>query len=410
MTNRVAVLAGLGLVVVLSLTGCHGTSTEAQPGAQRKPIPVRTSKVGRIKIQRQVDVAGTLISPGQARVSSEVGGVVREVMVELGQDVKPGQTLVRLEPQELAFALKRAESLLRQTEAQLEVDGVNVKEPPPDEVIAAVRLALANRDDARAQLARAQRLSTQGLLPEQDLDTALTRVKVTEAAYQSALDTVRSLKASLLDRRAAYELAQKKLDDSNIRAPVGGQISERLVQPGEYIRENTPVVTVVQMQPLKLRTAVQERHAALIHPGLIVQFQAEPYPDFVFEGKIAFVSPAVEQGTRTFAIEALVDNSNRRLKPGFFAKGVIFTREDSDVLAVPEDAISTLAGVSTVFIVDQGKARQQIIVLGARKDKLVEVVEGLKGAEVLATTNLSQLATGVPVELDSSKPRGQEQP
>ena len=409
MAKRVAVIAGLSLILLL--TGCHSTSSQTQRGgSDRKPTLVRTTKVGRIKVQRQIDITGTLISPGQARVSSEVAGVVREVLIELGQEVQPGQTLVRLERQELTFALRRAESVLRQTEAQLEVDGVKVKQPPPDEAIAAVRLALANRDDAQAQLVRAQRLSTQGLLPAQDLDTALTRVKVTEAAYQSALDIVRSLKAALLDRRAAYELAQKKLSDSEIRAPVAGQISERLVQPGEYIRENTPVAGVVQIQPLKLRTAAQERHAALIRPGLVVHFRAEPYPEATFEGRIAFVSPAVEQGTRTFSIEALVDNSDRRLKPGFFAKGVIFTREDSDVLAVPQDAISTLAGVSTVFIIDQGKARQQIVTLGAEKDQLVEIVEGLKGNEVLAISNLSQLATGAPVEPDLRKPRAQEQP
>jgi len=396
--------------LIVLLTACHNSSQPQRGASHRKPIPVRTAPVGRIKVQRQIDISGTLISPGQARLSSEVAGVVREVLVELGQEVQPGQTLVRLEPQELAFALKRAESVLRQTEAQLEVDGIKVKVPPPDEAIASVRLSLANRDDARAQLARAQRLSTEGLLPEQDLESALTRVKVTEAGYQSALDTVRSLKASLQDRRAAYELAQKKLNDSEIRAPVGGQISERLVQPGEYIRENTPVVGVVQIQPLKLRTAAQERYAALIRPGLLIQFRAESYPDAIFEGKIAFVSPAVDQGTRTLAIEALVDNSDRRLKPGFFAKGVIFTREDSDVLAVHQDAISTMAGVSTVFIIDQGKARQQIVTLGAQKDKLVEVVDGLKGNEVLAITNLSQLATGVPVEPDLRKAHATEQP
>ena len=409
MGKRLAALAGLCLIVLL--TACHSNSSQLQRGASdRKRIPVRTAPVGRIKVQRQIDISGTLISPGQARLSSEVAGVVREVLVELGQEVQPGQTLVRLEPQELAFALKRAESVLRQTEAQLEVDGIKVKVPPPDEAIASVRLALANRDDARAQLARAQRLSTEGLLPEQDLESALTRVKVTEAGYQSALDTVRSLKASLQDRRAAYELAQKKLNDSEIRAPVGGQISERLVQPGEYIRENTPVVGVVQIQPLKLRTAAQERYAALIRPGLLIQFRAESYPDSIFEGKIAFVSPAVDQGTRTLAIEALVDNSDRRLKPGFFAKGVIFTREDSDVLAVHQDAISTMAGVSTVFVIDQGKARQQIVTLGAQKDKLVEIVDGLKGNEVLAITNLSQLATGVPVQPDLRKAHATEQP
>ena len=105
------------------------------------------------------------------------------------------------------------------------------------------------------------------------MDTAQTRVKVTEAAYQSALENVQSLRASLQDRRAAYQLAQKKLNDATIRAPVGGSISERLVQPGEFIRENTPVVTIVQIHPLKLKTAVQERYAGKIQPSPRWPFQ-----------------------------------------------------------------------------------------------------------------------------------------
>jgi RND family efflux transporter MFP subunit len=109
------------------------------------------------------------------------------------------------------------------------------------------------------------------------------------------------------------------------------------------------------------------------------------------------VSPAVDQATRTFAVEALVDNADRVLKPGFFAKGVVRTHVDENVLAVPEEAISTLAGVSTVYVIDNGKARQQQVSLGARQDKLVEITSGLNGDETLATTNLSQLATGVTV-------------
>jgi RND family efflux transporter MFP subunit len=182
-----------------------------------------------------------------------------------------------------------------------------------------------------------------------------------------------------------------------IRAPVAGSISERLVQPGEFIRENIPVATIVQMSPLKLKTAIQEKNASLIKPGQAVEFDVEAFANRKFKGTIAYVSPAVDQATRTFAVEALVDNSDRQLKPGFFAKGVVLTRVDASVLAVPEDAISTLAGVSTVYVIENGKARQQQISLGTRQNKLVEVTTGLKGDEKLATTNLSQLATGVSV-------------
>ena len=158
------------------------------------------------------------------------------------------------------------------------------------------------------------------------------------------------------------------------------------MQPGEYIRENTPVATIVQMNPLKLKTAIQEKHASLIRPGQAVEFNVEAFLNRKFKGKIAYVSPAVDQATRTFAVEALVENTDRQLKPGFFAKGVVLTKVDENVLAVPEDAISTLAGVSTVYVIEDGKARQQQVTLGARQDKLVEITSGLKGDETLATT------------------------
>jgi len=372
---------------------------EKGQAANRPAVHVETVGIQRISVQRQVELAGTLVSPGQARVTSEAPGVVREVLVELGQEVQVGQPIVRLDPRELQIALERAESLLRQTEAQLGIDGVRYKEPPPDEQIAIVRTAIANRDDARAQLQRTTQLMQKGLVPQADFDTVQTRVKVTEAAYQAALETVQSLKATLQERRAALELARKKLNDAVIRAPVAGSIAERLVQPGEFIRENTPVVTIVQMNPLKLRTAVQERYAEVMRPGLPAEFRVESLPEARFQGKVAYISPAVDQATRTFAVEILVDNRERRLKPGFFAKGVIYTRLDTDVLAVPERAISTLAGVSTVYVIDgNNTVRQQVVALGARQGDLVEVTSGLQGTELLAASNLNQLATGMKVE------------
>jgi RND family efflux transporter MFP subunit len=404
------------LAAGMAATACESTSGQAAGssagrsgrgggGGRGAAVATQSASVQRMSVQREVDLSGTLLSPEQAKISSEVSGIVREVRMQLGTEVKAGDVLVRLEPSELQFALDRAESALRQVEAQLGIDRAHDKQPPPDEQIASVRQALANRDDARATFERAQQLNGRGLLTRADRDTADTRLKVAEANYQAALDTVHSLKASLQDRRASYDLAQKKLADAVIKAPVAGSISERLVQPGEFIRENTPVATIVQVSPLKLKTAIQEKHASLIKPGQVIEFDVEAFINRKFKGTIAYVSPAVDQATRTFAVEALVDNADRQLKPGFFAKGVVLTHVDARVLAVPEEAISTLAGVSTVYIIENGKARQQQISLGARQNKLVEVTTGLKGDEQLATTNLSQLATGVSVRL-ADEPAG----
>ncbi len=345
-----------------------------------------------------------MISPDQAKVSSEVAGVVLEVVVELGHEVKPGQVLVKLDPRELELALRQAEGQLRQTEAQLGMDGLRMNDPPPDEEISTIRTAAANRDDARAQAVRATQLFKKGLLAQADYDTAMTKVKVTEAAYQAALETVASLKATLQQRRAAYELAQKKLNDSVIRAPIAGLVSERLVQQGEFIGQNTPVITIVQMNPLKLRTAVQEKYAALMRPGLTAQFKVESLPDRQFPGRLAYVSPAVDQATRTFPVEILVDNSDLNLKPGFFTKGVILTQKDDNVIAVPEAAVSTLAGESSVYVIESGVIRKQAVTLGARVEGNIEITSGLSGAETLATTQLSELATGVRVTTGAGAP------
>ncbi len=402
------------MALTLAMTAaCSGANSGGGPGGGRgrgngATVSIRTTAVQRMPVQRQVDLAGTLLSPDQAKVSAEAAGVVREVVVEIGSRVRAGDPLVKLEPRELALALARAESALRQTRAQLGMHGPldSGDDPPPDDEIGSVKNALATLKDAQANGERAKELHKRGIMSPVDLQTAETRLKVAEAAYQSAVDTVRGQKALLQDRRASYDLATKKLNDTVVRAPISGVVSDRPVQVGEFISERTPVATIVQMNPLKLRTGVQERHAGVIEVGQPVQFRVESFGDTVFNGKVAYVSPAVDTTMRTFTIEALVDNADYRLKPGFFAKGIILTRMDQGVLAVPEVTVSTLAGVSSVYVIRDGKVRQQPVTLGVRQGNLWEVVEGLKGDETLAANRLNELATGVSVRVGGG-PQGE---
>ena len=390
------------LVAALALApACGGGSGGARGRGAGAAVAVHTTDVQRMAVQRQIDLAGTLLSPDQARVSSEAAGVVRRVVVEIGREVDAGAPLVEIEPRELALALERAEAALLQTRAALGMTGPvgNADVPPPDAEVASVKTATANRDDARDAFERAKALHARGITSAEVLQAAETRFKVTEAGYESALDSVRATKAQLRDRRAAYTLALKQLGDAVVRAPIAGVVSERPVQVGEYIGERTVVATIVQMNPLKLRTGVQERHAGEVEAGQPVQFRVEAFGDRLFTGQVAYLSPALDPTMRTFTVEAIVDNPDRVLKPGFFAKGVILTRLDKDVLAVPDAAVSVLAGVASVYAIKDGAATQQEIVLGVRQGDLWEVTEGLKGDEVLATSRLNELATGVRVRV-----------
>jgi RND family efflux transporter MFP subunit len=399
LTDRIPARLALAIASVCLIAGCRDNAANQNRRGGGPSVVIQTTAAKRITIQRQVDLAGTLLSPNQAKVSAEAAGVVRSVLVEIGREVRVGDPLVKLEPRELALALARAESALRQTRAQLGMaDTLNGGDnPPPDEQIGSVKNALASLEDARANAERARTLSARGLISPADMQAADTRQKVAEAGYQSAVDTVRGQKALLQDRRAAYDLAVKKLEDTVVRAPISGVVSERPVHVGEYMSERTAVATIVQVNPLKLRTGVQERHAGVVQPGQTVEFRVESFGDTVFQGKVAYVSPALDETMRTFTVEALVDNQDLRLKPGFFAKGVILTRRDEGVLAVPDAAVSTLAGVSSVYVVEDGKIAQQTVTLGVRQDNLWEIVDGLKGHEILAASRLNELATGVSV-------------
>ena len=409
-------LSSIGLLcAVLAVSNCGGNSApqssqaagqsgqrgqngqRGSRGAASAAIEVRSTGIQRISIQRQIELSGNLASIDQVKVSTEVAGTVIYANIDLGKEVRAGEVLVKLDDRELQLARDRAESALKQTEAQLGLDPAKPNVIPPDEQIATVRTAIANRDDAKVKFAQSQALVAQGLVPRTDLDTNETRVKVTEAVLQSTLESVRSLKASLQDRRAALQLAQKKIDDATVKSPVNGVVSERLVQRGEFIRENTQITTIVQLNPLQLRTAVQEKFSNLIRPNLPVQFAVESFPGQTFNGRIANISPSIDQQTRTFTVEVQVDNANRKLKPGFFAKGIILTERDNNVMALPEEAVSTLAGVSSVFVIDNGVIRQQSVTLGAHEGKFFEILDGLMGNETVAISNLNQLVTGTKV-------------
>src|SRR5262252_8159786 len=178
MIHRSAFICAGIIALAFSLASCSqqgGASKDAgggrgarggRGGASGSPVNVRTATVQRIVVQRSVELSGTLVSPDQARVSSEVAGIVRDVLIEIGQEVNAGQELVRLDTTELNLALQRAESALRQTEAQLGIaEGSQI---PPDDQISTIRTAAANRDDARSQLARAQELLSKGLSSRAD--------------------------------------------------------------------------------------------------------------------------------------------------------------------------------------------------------------------------------------------------
>ncbi|MEK7714536.1 MAG: efflux RND transporter periplasmic adaptor subunit, partial [candidate division NC10 bacterium] len=198
------------------------------------------------------------------------------------------------------------------------------------------------------------------------------------------------------DRRTSIP---RTLDTS---APIAGLVAKRHLSAGEFVKENTALFTIVVANPLKYVGTVPERQAPELREGQTVRLTVEAYGDKAFAGTVTRLAPTVDVQTRTLVLEARVPNQNGALRPGFFAKGSVLTRQDPAAVFVPGESVTSIAGVTKVFVAADGKAQERLVKLGARQGTWVEIAAGVRAGETVATSNLAALFNGAPLEL----PRG----
>jgi RND family efflux transporter MFP subunit len=304
---------------------------------------------------------------------------------------------VKIIPVELSLALDQEQAALKQIETRLAPpEGQAALEDARD--AAEVRRAAADRTDAEQKYQRAKELWDQGLIARGAFDEAEARYSFARAAYDMALQNVRTLQAQAVQRSALVALAEKKLGDTVIRAPFAGQVKERLVSPGQYVKVQTPAMVLVDNDPLRVRLKVPERMAGWVAVGQPVTVQVEAYPERSFAGEVSRINPSVDPQSRAFEVEALLENRSGALKPGFFARASIASSHKDETLVVPKGALRYLYGVYKVYAVEKGTLRETEVKLGARDGEEVEVVDGVKvGEHVAVPLPGEELRDGAPV-------------
>jgi RND family efflux transporter MFP subunit len=384
MAERRAGPAGTLLALLLAAcgAGCAGSRASSDATAIA-PVKVRVVPVISRKVGRRVDSVGSLFPFEEVTVSSEVEGRVDEVYVDVGDPVARGRALVKIHPVELSLSLEEQQAALRQIEARLaRPDGAGALESPKD--AAEVRKAEADRIDAHQKYERAKELFAGGLIARGIFDEAEARYNGARAAYDMAVQNVQNLRAQAAQRSASVALADKKLRDTVIRAPFAGQVRQRLVSPGQYVKVQTPVMVVVDNDPVRVRLKVPEKMAGWVAVGQAVDVRVEAYPDRTFAGKISRMNPSVETDTRSLEVEALLANEQGLLKPGFFARASIASSHVDTALLVPRQAVRYLYGVYNVYTVEDKKLRGTEVKLGSQEGDEAEIVDGLKEGDRVA--------------------------
>lgn len=403
LSSRPISSALLSACLLLFLPACRNGSL---PAAKKDGPPgsVRVAQVTQRTIQRAIDSVGTLFPFDEAIISAEVDGPLVEVLADLGDPVHQGQILARISDEEQRYLVAQQEAQLRQSLERLglknEDDRLKDIEDAPD-----VRRARADLFDAESRYKRVRELVDQGIGPQSDLDQALARFQAAQAAYDQTRNQTRNLLQEVERFKAALSLQRKKLRDTVVRAPFAGYVKDRQAVAGAYVRANSPLFTLVKVDPIRLRIEVPERMSPWVRSGQEVEVTLEAFAERRFTGRVWRISPTVDQTKRTFVVEALIQNPRNELKPGSYARARIQTEKTETITVVPARAVLYVLGANKSFVVKPDSTIEvREVKLGERLPEEVEILEGLQPGESVAISNLARLTPGMTVKSQPGAP------
>jgi membrane fusion protein, multidrug efflux system len=333
----------------------------AQAAVQEQAAEIVAVEAVEVGVGRVVDattVTGTLRSDEDATISTEISGRVSGVHFREGQMVAQGELLFTLDD-----AIYRAE--VATAEANLE-------------------LSKRNAERARELLER----------------NAGTERARDEADAQLAID------------RADVNLARTRLEKTRIMAPFDGVIGLRQVSVGEYVTPGQDLVNVEDIEPIKVDFRIPERLLSVVKPGQTIEVIVEAWPERTFEGEVFAIDPQINAEGRSIVLRARIDNEDRLLRPGLFARVRLITARRDDAILVPEQAIVPQADSRYVFKVVDGKVQRTEVEVGTRRVGEAEILSGLKAGDVVVTAGQMKLQDGVAVrvlEEDAPAAAGEEE-
>jgi membrane fusion protein (multidrug efflux system) len=354
-------LSRAALLVPLALLACkkpnaEGEAPQLTSAKADAPIKVDTTKVVEALMPESLVLTGTLRASQESEVAADAAGRVTTTLVERGQHVKAGDTLIVLDARGASISATAANAQSQLARAQLE--------------------------QAQRECERVKSLKDTGAISQAEFDRVTSQCQTTQWSAAAA--------------QAQQQSAQKIVGDSVIRAPFAGVVGERYVNVGQYVQPNTRVVSLYTADPLRLELTVPEANVGGLSPEQSVSFTVSAYGDQKFSGSVKFISPNVRPTTRDLVIEALCPNPDARLKPGMFAVAKLETARKPQP-TVPSSAIQHEGEVTRAFVVIDKRINERIVQPGAEKDGQTAVLVGLKVGDVVVVKPGPDVRDGAPV-------------
>jgi RND family efflux transporter MFP subunit len=369
----------------------RGKSVEAmsKQGDDGTPFAAVAS-VKRTAIANSFSIAGQFLPYQNVELHAKVAGYIKHIYVDIGDRVHTGQVLAVLEVPELVAQVDEAKASVHHAEEEIARANSDVARAEADHVaLHANADRLVNTDKARP-----------GLIAQQELDDANAKDRASEAQVDAAKSALAAARQEMEVAKANQQHYSALSDYTRIVAPYDGVVTWRyadtgsLVQAGTSSANGAPVVTVAQVNLLRLRIPVPESIAARVRTGDTADVRVQATGEN-FTGKVARFTDALDTSTRTMQVEIDVSNPTYRLQPGMYADVVMASDSKKDALTVPVNAIQRDQNKIRVLVVDsQNRVESREVQLGVQSSNNVEIVAGLSPGERVIVGNLGSYQPG----------------
>lgn len=420
-------LALLALISACSSSGAQGNrggGPNANAEAEEAPIAITTVRTEARDVPAVVQTTGSLVADETSNVAPKVAGKVVNVSIDVGDFIGQGAVIARIDDSDarrrLAAAeagVKQAVAAVRQAEARL---GLGPGGSFNASSIPEVRSANANYQQALAELRQAEANEQRYRDLVQSGDTAM----ITYEQYRTARDTARaransaketldaqvntakqnnqaiaSASASVEAARTQVDIAKQEVADTIVRAPFSGFVTARDVAVGEFVSSADVIATIIRSNPIKIQMQVAETDVPSILVGRGVSVQVDAYRERRFGGTVSAINPAVDTTSRSFIVEARIENPDNALRSGMFATARINKEGGSTGIFVPKSAVynHVPTGSFRAFVIVEGVAKLRTVQLGTEEGDFVQILSGLDAGEIVANSNLDQLYEGARV-------------
>jgi len=391
--RRIWIAGGIAAAVALFLGG------RALLGPR---VPVRVAERGEL-VQRVV-ASGRVLAPARIQIGSVVVGRATRVAVEKGDRVKAGDLLVQLEDAEAKAGLSQARSAVAQATARLEqVEVVSAK--VTDEALRQAELRLSQ---AELKLTRQRTLAEAGSVSRSDLDDAiqardlaasqLASARIQASAAASGADR-RAVVAALEQARGAEQAALARLEQTQIRSPAAGVVTERDVEAGDVVQPGRPLLVVARDGATQLSVLPDEKNLAYLRLGQPASASVDAYPDRIFPARVAYVAPAVDLSRGTVEVKLDVADPPPFLRPDMTVSVNVEVGRDPAAVTIAASAVRDPATGPWVLAVRDGRTVRQPVKLGMRGEGVVQVLAGLAPGEAVVMPT-STVGAGARVRME----------